>query len=106
MKITVNGSRAGDKENGCALCGATWGEYEEEIDGEKLFFCCDVCASEFKNMLKELKNRTGWKKIDEISIDGNYYKGRTCVAKNGEKEYKFYVKFNDNAEVETFKEIE
>jgi len=38
MKIEVNGNRAGDKDSGCALCGATWGNYYEEIDGEKLFF--------------------------------------------------------------------
>ncbi|AWR95737.1 TA0938 family protein [Acidianus brierleyi] len=106
MKIQVNGSKAGDKENGCALCGATWGDYYEEIDGEKLFFCCDVCATEFKNMIEEIKRRTGWKKIDELSIEGNYYKGRNCVAKTEGREYKFYVKFGDDAEIETFKEIE
>lgn len=32
MNIQVNGNKAGDKENGCALCGATWGSYYEEID--------------------------------------------------------------------------
>ena len=106
MKIQVNGSKAGDKESGCALCGATWGDYYEEIDGERLFFCCDVCATEFKNMLNEVKNRTGWKKIDEIIINGNFYKGRTCIAKSGGNEFKFYVRFNDNAEVETFKVLE
>ncbi|BAB67721.1 TA0938 family protein [Sulfurisphaera tokodaii] len=105
MKIIVNGKEAGSKETGCALCGATWGEYYEEIDGDRLFFCCDFCALEFKNMINEVKKRTGWSKIDELIINGNYYTGRTCVAKLGEKEYKFYVKFNEEGDVGIFKEV-
>ena len=105
MKIIVNGKEAGAKEKGCALCGATWGDYYEEVDGERLFFCCNYCALEFVNMVNEIKRRTGWGKIDELIINGNYYTGRTCVAKNGDKEFKFYVKFNEEAGIETFKEI-
>jgi hypothetical protein len=106
MKIEVNGNRAGDKDSGCALCGATWGNYYEEIDGEKLFFCCEMCATGFKNMIREVKYRTGWKAIDNLSIEGNYYMGRTCVAENEEKRYKFYLKFDDNAKIATFEQIE
>lgn len=105
MKIIVNGKIAGTKETGCALCGGKWGNYYGKINGEDLFFCCDICAAEFKNMLQELINRTGWKKVNEISIEGNYYTGRKCIAKENDKEYKFYVRFGENAEVTTFKEI-
>ncbi|MEM0165662.1 MAG: TA0938 family protein [Saccharolobus sp.] len=105
MKIIVNGKEAGSKEKGCALCGATWGEYYGEIDGEKLFFCCDYCYMEFANMINEVKKRNNWDKVDEIEINGNYYAGRTCIAKHEGKSYKFYVKFNDEAGIETFKEI-
>ncbi|AAY81528.1 TA0938 family protein [Sulfolobus acidocaldarius] len=105
MKITVNGRTAGTKETGCALCGGTWGDYYEEIDGEKLFFCCDICALEFVNMLREVKKRTGWDRIDELVINGNYSSGRTCVSKRGGREYKFYVRFNEDAGVETFREV-
>ncbi|ACR43194.1 TA0938 family protein [Saccharolobus islandicus] len=105
MKIVVNGKEAGTKENGCALCGGTWGDYYEGIEGEKLFFCCDMCALEFVNMVNEVKKRTNWSRIDELIINGNYYTGRTCSAKNGNREYKFYVKFNDDAGIETFKEL-
>ncbi|MBP1357270.1 MAG: TA0938 family protein [Sulfolobus sp.] len=105
MKIIVNGKEAGTKEKGCALCGATWGEYYDVVDGENLFFCCDYCALEFKNMINEIRKRTGWSKIDELVINGNYYTGRTCIAKNEGKEYKFYIKFNDKAGIETFREL-
>ncbi|BFH73013.1 TA0938 family protein [Sulfurisphaera javensis] len=105
MKIIVNGKEAGSKETGCALCGATWGEYYEEIEGQRLFFCCDFCALEFKNMINEVKKRTCWERIDELTINGNYYTGRTCIAKHNEKEYKFYVKFNEEGEIGTFKEL-
>jgi len=105
MKIIVNGKEGGTKEKGCALCGATWGEYYEDVDGQKLFFCCDICALEFTNMVGEVKRRNNWNRIDELVINGNYYIGRTCTAKYQEKEYRFYVKFNENGGIETFKEI-
>jgi hypothetical protein len=102
MRIIVNGNEAGTKETGCALCGSTWGDYYEEIDGQRLFFCCDVCALEFKNMISEVKKRTGWNRIDELVINGNYYRGRNCIARHEGKEYKFYVKFGDEGEIQTF----
>ncbi|MGB9729597.1 MAG: TA0938 family protein [Thermoprotei archaeon] len=105
MRIVANDREVGTKENGCTLCGATWGEYYEEIDGQKLFFCCNICALEFKNMINEAKKRTNWIKIDELTIKGNYYTGRTCTAKNENREYKFYVKFGNEGEITTFKEI-
>ncbi|MCY0858823.1 MAG: TA0938 family protein [Sulfolobaceae archaeon] len=103
MKIVVNGKPAGTKETGCAICGATWGEYYAEVDGEKLFFCCDICAAEFINMINEVKKRAGWERVDEIEINGNYYAGRTCVAKHEGKEFKFYIRFGDEGEITTFK---
>jgi YHS domain-containing protein len=41
-------------EGSCAFCGKILGDREEgvierEIDGEKLFFCCEKCAEEFEN---------------------------------------------------------
>ena len=56
-------------------------------------------------MVTEVKNRMRWNKIDELIIEGNYHKGRNCIAKSEGREYKFYIKFGDNAEIETFKEI-
>jgi hypothetical protein len=36
------------------------GDYWEEIEGQRMFFCCDICAIEFRNMIDEIKKRTGW----------------------------------------------
>ncbi|ABW01431.1 TA0938 family protein [Caldivirga maquilingensis] len=105
MIIEVNGRQVGTKETGCALCGATWGEYYDEVDGEKLFFCCDLCAKGFKNIINEIKRRTGWSRIDKLTMVGNYYKGRTGVAMHGNEQFKFYVKFNDDADITIFNEL-
>jgi hypothetical protein len=105
MRIIVNGREAGTRQTGCALCDARWGEYYKNIDNENLFFCCNICAEEFANMVKEVKKRTGWNKIDELIIEGNYYKGRTCRAKSDNNEFKFYVKFNESANIDIFNEL-
>ncbi|MCG3109318.1 hypothetical protein L3N51_01608 [Metallosphaera sp. J1] len=105
MRIVVNGEEAGTKEKGCALCGATWGGWYEEVEGERLFFCCDVCAREFVNMLNKVKQTTGWDRVDELVIDGDYYRGRNCEARHGERSLSFYVKFGEDAEVTTFRII-
>ncbi len=79
MKALVNGREAGSKEmGGCALCGgATWGgNHHEEVEGgERLFFCCDLCAAGFRRTVEEIKRRTGWDYIDEIQLVGNYHAG-------------------------------
>ena len=87
--------------DGCVICGATWGDYWEEVEGQRMFFCCDICATEFKKMVEEVKNRTRWKTIDEIKMKGDY-RGRECVAISGESKYPFFVRFNSKGEVETF----
>lgn len=104
MKIIVNGKEAGTKETGCAICGATWGEYYEKIDGEELFFCCDICAKEFSNMIQEVKKRTGWGKVEEVNIRGNWYSGRHVIAKSGNQEFRFYITFDEDGNIRTFKE--
>ncbi|AWR98573.1 TA0938 family protein [Metallosphaera hakonensis] len=103
MRIVVNGKLAGTKEQGCALCGGTWGNWYQEVDGERLFFCCDICAKEFVNMIDKVKEITGWKKVDELVIEGDYYRGRNCEAKSGGKSLRYYVKFGEDAEVSTFR---
>jgi len=56
------------------------GDYWREIEGENTFFCCSICADAFENMVKRVKEEMGWKKIDSVSIKGNYSRGRDCVA--------------------------
>jgi len=106
LRVLVNGEEVGTKERGCALCGATWGDYHEEVEGDELFFCCDMCAKEFRNMVQEVKRRKGWERVEELEIRGNYYTGRTCVARSRGRETKFYVRFGDDGEVETFRDVE
>lgn len=78
--------------SGCALCNATWGNYRREVDGENLRFCCDICADAFENMVKKVKETTGWKSIDSVSIEGDYSKGRNCVATSGNQRVEYFFK--------------
>ncbi|WP_292319237.1 TA0938 family protein [Caldisphaera sp.] len=105
MIVVVNGYHAGTKETGCALCGGTWGNHYEIIEGDNLFFCCDICAKAFKNIINEAKKRGKLNKIDYIDIKGNFYKGRTIEAKDSERSYKFYVKFSDEGDIIELKEL-
>ncbi len=80
---------------GCALCDGTWGDYWREIEGENTFFCCSICADAFENMVNRVKKETGWKKIDSVSIEGNYSKGRDCVATTGDKRVEYFFRHED-----------
>ena len=90
-------------EKGCAICQATWGDYWEQIEGQRMFFCCDICAVEFKNMVNEVKKRTGWKTLDEIKMAGNY-RGRECTALYGAKRYSFNIRFDSKGGIDAFSE--
>ena len=80
---------------GCALCDGSWGDYWREIEGKNTFFCCSICADAFENMVNRVKKETGWKKIDSVSIEGNYSKGRDCVATSGDKRVEYFFRHED-----------
>jgi Ta0938 len=86
-------------ENGCAICQATWGDYWETIEGTRMFFCCNICAVEFRNMVDEVKKRTGWRTVDEIKMVGNY-RGRECTALFQGKSYRFYIRFDSRGGID------
>lgn len=88
---------------GCAICGSTWGNYWGEVDGEKMFFCCDICYFQFRNMVEEVKRRNSWKKIDSLEIEGDY-RGRVCIAKSADKSYRFHVTFKSNGNLQKFED--
>ena len=89
-------------EGACALCGSEWGNYWEEIEGQNMFFCCVICARAFDNMVQEVKQRTGWEIVDEITIVGDFM-GRECTAMLGERFYRFQIKFNsETGEIKNF----
>ncbi len=90
-------------EKGCVICEATWGDYWEVIDGQRMFFCCDICAAEFKNMVSEVKKRTGWKTLDEVKMTGNY-RGRDCTAFSAGNKFSFFIRFNSKGGIDAFME--
>ncbi len=87
---------------GCGLCNATWGEYWREIDGDRMFFCCNICADIFETMVSKVKENTGWPTIDYIELVGNYSKGRECTAKHDAEEFKYYFRTYSNGDFITF----
>ena len=89
---------------GCAICGSTWGNYWAEVEGEKMFFCCDICFIQFRNMINEVKRRTNWRTVDEIKIEGDY-RGRECVARLENNSYWFFVSFKSNGEIHRFNDL-
>ena len=87
---------------GCAICESTWGDYWEEIEGQRMFFCCAVCAIQFKNMISEVKKRTGWPSIDGVEIRGDYRGREVTALKNSGASYKFLVRFGSKGEIQKF----
>ncbi len=88
---------------GCAICEATWGNYWAEVEGQRMFFCCEICEIEFRNMITEVKHRTGWKTIDEIKVKGDQRK-RECTAISGNRSYPFFIGFDSQGGIRIFQE--
>lgn len=88
---------------GCAICGATWGNHWAEVEGQRMFFCCSVCEIEFRNMIAEVKRRTGWKVIDEIKLRGDQ-RQRECTAVSGNRAYSYSIGFNSQGGIRIFTE--
>jgi hypothetical protein len=88
---------------GCAICGATWGNDWVEVEGQRMFFCCSVCETEYRNMIGEVKRRTGWKAIDEIKLKGDQ-RLRECTAISGNSTYSYSIGFNSQGAIRIFDE--
>lgn len=86
---------------GCALCGSTWGNVWAEVDGQRMFFCCDVCESEFRGLIGRIKQDTGWDRIDELVVAGDR-QGRTCLAISGGRKARFAFAFNSEGSLRRF----
>lgn len=86
---------------GCAICDSSWGNLWEEVEGTRLFFCCDVCSTQFRNLVSRIKAETGWDAIDSISVAGDR-RGRTCQATRGAESYMCRVGFNAQGAIRTF----
>ncbi|MDH2900659.1 MAG: TA0938 family protein [archaeon] len=88
----------------CAICGSTWGNYWKDVQGENLFFCCQLCYLEFQNMIDEVKKRTSWPLIDEFIIKGDY-RGRAVTAKYKNDSFDFLITFGSTGLVRDFKKL-
>jgi hypothetical protein len=86
---------------GCAICNSTWGNVWAEIDGERVFFCCELCAVQFRGLLDRIRIETGWPRVDSIVIAGDR-RGRTCDVAHGEAHARFSVAFNSEGSVLRF----
>jgi YHS domain-containing protein len=91
---------------GCVICDSTWGNYWAEVEGQNMFFCCEICAIQFRNLVDEVKRRTGWKTIEEVKIRGDY-RGRKCHATSTDSQsYSFIIRFNSEGGIQKFNELE
>ena len=87
----------------CAICDSNWGNLWEEVEGERLFFCCDLCALQFRNLVARIERETGWPSVDRLSIAGDR-RGRTCTAYRGTSSYACTFTFNAEGEIRTFRQ--
>jgi hypothetical protein len=90
---------------GCALCAATWGDYWEEVEGKRLFFCCEVCARQYKTIVTEARKLTGWDSIDGLEMNGDH-RGRVCMVKRGGNSYRFMISFYDDGNLRTIHRLD
>jgi hypothetical protein len=90
---------------GCAICDSTWGDTWEEIDGERVFFCCGLCADQFRNLVAAIVERTGWARLDAIEIAGDR-RGRTVIAHSGSNGGRYRVMFNAEGGLLQFEELD
>jgi Ta0938 len=89
---------------GCAICDSTWGNVWEEVEGERMFFCCGLCATQFRRLVDRVKVVSGWGEIESIEIAGDR-RGRTVVAHRGAATLRFRVTFTSLGEVHKFETL-
>lgn len=87
--------------DGCAICNSTWGNVWAEVEGERMFFCCDLCVVQFRSLIDRVKQTTGWAGVDAIEISGDR-RGRTCDAAFEGKHARFGFAFNSEGQLLRF----
>jgi hypothetical protein len=86
---------------GCAICDSTWGNVWQEVDGQRMFFCCELCHVQFRGLVERIKRETGWERIDALEIAGDR-RGRTCAATSGSEVARFAFAFNSEGRLRRF----
>jgi hypothetical protein len=89
---------------GCAICDSTWGNVWADVEGERMFFCCEVCVTQFRRLVDRVKQETGWSTIDSLDIAGDR-RGRSCTASSGGQSLRFFIAFTPQGEVRTFEKL-
>ena len=89
---------------GCAICDSTWGNLWEDVDGERTFFCCPICAVQFRRLVERIKRETGWARIEDLEIAGDR-RGRTCVARSEDRTVRVRFAFNPEGELLRFERV-
>lgn len=87
--------------DGCAICNSTWGNVWAEVEGERTFFCCDLCLLQFRNLVDRIKAVEGWSRIDALEISGDR-QGRWCHASSGDARARFAFAFNSEGALRRF----
>ena len=90
---------------GCALCDSNWGDLWAEVEGEKLFFCCDICLLQFRQVIDRLRTETGWTQIDSIEFAGDR-RGRSCRATGNGLTYRCSFAFNAEGLIREFAAVQ
>lgn len=91
--------------DGCAICNSTWGNVWAEVEGERLFFCCDLCVVQYRNLLERIKRDAGWSRVDSIEIAGDR-RGRSCQVTSGTDLRRFDFGFNSEGMILRFYRVE
>jgi Ta0938 len=86
---------------GCAICDSTWGNVWAEVEGERLFFCCDLCVVQYRGLIERVKAETGWETLDAIEIAGDR-RGRSCTVSSGDRSSRFQFTFNSEGQLLRF----
>ncbi|MGA8603665.1 MAG: TA0938 family protein [Thermoplasmata archaeon] len=89
--------------DGCAICNSTWGSVWTEVEGERLFFCCEICVVQYRSLLERVKHATGWSQIDAIDISGDR-RGRACEVTSGPARARFLFAFNSEGKILRFQQ--
>jgi hypothetical protein len=89
---------------GCAICDSTWGNVWEEVEGERMFFCCSICVVQFRNLVGRIKEASGWPSIESVEISGDR-RGRLCVARSGRDVLQVRFAFNPEGDLLRFEPV-
>ncbi|MCI4351719.1 MAG: TA0938 family protein [Thermoplasmata archaeon] len=86
------------RDDGCVLCGSTWGDHWADVEGTRRFFCCEVCALQFRNLLAALRRELGGTEIRRLEIAGDRH-GRKVTVEHDERVIRFGFVFGPDGEV-------